>query len=103
MSQQGQRQASIRAVTGTSETYEGDWHALFDLAGIPAGHFNERLLAWINLKLTAAYTEINGAMAALAAANGAFNFSSLGTFDASTGASTAGQPIGLLLALTKAA
>ncbi len=82
MSQQGLRQASVRAVTGTSEHYEGDWHALFDLAGIPAGQFNERLLQWINLRLSAAYTFLDSAMQALADANGAFNFSSLGTFDA---------------------
>lgn len=96
MSQQGLRQASVRAVTGSAETYEGDWHRLFTLAGIPAGNadslgvyrpatFNERMLAWINLKLSAAHTEINGAMQALATYGGAFNFSSLGTFDASTG------------------
>lgn len=85
MSQQGLRQASVRAVTGTAETYEGDWHALFDQAGIPAGHYNERLLQWINLKLSAAYALLDEAMAALAAASGVFNFASLGTFDASTG------------------
>ncbi len=96
MSQQGLRQASVRAVTGSAESYEGDWHRLFTLAGIAAGvtdaggvyrplSFNERLLLWINLKLTVAYTEINGAMQALAEYGGAFNFSSLGTFDASTG------------------
>lgn len=104
MTQQGDRQASVRAVTGTAGTYEGDWEKLFDLAGIPAGDFNGRMLAWVNLKLSSAYAEINGALQALATASGAFNFSSLGTFDASTGGGggTTGQPIGLLLALTKA-
>lgn len=82
MSQQGLRQASVRAVTGTSETYEGDFHALFDLASIPNGMFNERLLRWINAKLTTSYTDVNEAMQALATANGAWNFSSMGTFDA---------------------
>jgi hypothetical protein len=84
VSQQGDRQASVRAVTGTALTYEGDWEALFDQAGIPAGPFNGRMLAWINLKLSAAHTELNGAMQALADANAAFNFSSMGTFDATT-------------------
>lgn len=102
MSQQALRQASVRAVTGTTSTYEGDWMALFDAASIPAGPFDGRMLAWINLKLTTAYIELNGAMQALADANTAFNFSSLGTFNASTGGGTAGSPIGLLLALTKA-
>lgn len=85
MSQQGLRQASVRAVTGSAETYEGDWHRLFDLAGIPAGTFDGRMLAWISLKLSVAFTELNGAMQALADYGGAFNFSSLGTFDASVG------------------
>lgn len=83
--QQGLRQASVRAVTGTTGTVEGDWEALFDAASIPAGPFNGRMLAWINLKLSKAYTEVNGALQALAEASLAINFSSLGTFDASTG------------------
>ena len=97
MSQQGLRQASVRAVTGSAESYEGDWHRLFDLASISAGSndpggiyrpidFNGRLLLWINLKLTADYTSLPEAMQALAASVGAYNFSSLGTFDASTSA-----------------
>jgi hypothetical protein len=90
-------------VTGTSLTYEGDWHALFDMESLPQDGFNGRLLRWINLKLTATFTELNGAMQALADNFGAYNFSSLGTFDASVGPpGVGGSPIGLLLALTKA-
>lgn len=88
MSQQGYRQASVRAVTGTAFTYEGDWHALFDLSSLPQDTFNGRMLRWINLKLTTSYTEINEALQALATANGAFNFSSLGAFDATPGGYT---------------
>lgn len=80
---QSARQASVRAATGTALSYEGDWLTLFDQAAIPAGMFNERLLRWINLRLSAAFTEINGAMQAFATAEGAYNFSSLGTFAAS--------------------
>lgn len=86
---QGARQASVRAVTGSAESYEGDWHRLFDLAGIAANDgFNGRLLRWINLKLSASYTNLPEAQQALATATGAYNFSSLGTFDASTSATT---------------
>jgi hypothetical protein len=62
------------------------------------------MLTWLNLKLSTSYADINAGLQALADANGAINFSSLGTFDASTsgGGGTAGSPIGLLLALTKA-
>jgi hypothetical protein len=73
----GDIQASVRAVTGTAWSYEGDWHALFDLAAIPAGDFDGRLLAWINLRLTAAYTNINDAMAAFGYANGASSFQAM--------------------------
>jgi hypothetical protein len=110
---QGARQGSIRAVTGSAESYEGDWHRLFTLAGITTGStdatgqfrpatFNERMLLWINLKLSASYTNLPEAMQALATANGAYNWSGLGTFNAAV-SSTVGSPIGLLLALTKAA
>lgn len=92
MSQQGLRQASVRAVTGTAETYEGDWHALFDQAEIPPGDFNGRMLQWVNLKLETAFGHLGEAMHALALAYGAFNFSSLGTFDASTGEGPAYSP-----------
>jgi hypothetical protein len=96
MSQQGLRQASVRAVTGTAFTYEGDWHALFDHAGIPAGQadsqgvyrpatYDERLLLWINDAMSRVFTNLPEAQQAFAAANGAYNWSSLGTFDASSG------------------
>ena len=79
MSQQGLRQASIRAITGTSGSYEGDWHALFDLDGIPGVTFNERLLAWISDRLNTEYTNLSDAMAAYAANEGADNFGAIGT------------------------
>ena len=80
MSAQSDRQAAVRAYTGTALTYEGDWLALFDQLGIsPDGGFNGRLLAWINYALGANYTEINGAMAAYAVTAGATNWSSMGT------------------------
>lgn len=82
MSNQGARQASVRAVTGTAFTYEGDWHALFDMAEIPVGTFNERMLAWINDYMGESFTELNGAMAAFAIDQGADSWNGLGTFDA---------------------
>lgn len=82
MSNQSAKQASVRAVTGTTSTYEGDWHALFDMAAIPVGSFNGRLLAWINDYLGTSYTEINGAMAAFAIDQGFSSWDSMGTFDA---------------------
>ena len=82
MSNQGLKQASIRAVTSTTNTYEGDWQELFDDHSIAAGTFNERLLLWINYKLTAAHTNLPEAQQALAVDNGFYNWDSMGTFDA---------------------
>lgn len=85
---QGLRQASVRVVTGTSNDYNGDWQALFIVAGVDVGSepdFNGAMLAWLNKKLSASYTDLEQAQNALATANGAYNWSSLGTFDASTG------------------
>lgn len=82
MSNQGKRQESVRAQTGTAFTYEGDWHALFDMAGIPVGTYNERLLAWINDYMGESFTELNGAMAAFAIDQGYSDWDSMGTFDA---------------------
>jgi len=84
MSNQSLKQASVRAVTGTESTYEGDFMALFDAAGITETTFNGALLAWINLKLSEAYTNLPGAMAALAASESAGSWNELGTFDAVT-------------------
>jgi hypothetical protein len=85
----GLRQASVRAVTGTTLDYDGDWMALFDAASIAKGNWDERFLLWLNLKLGASYTNVEAAMQAFATTLGAFNFSSIGTFSASTGGGTA--------------
>ena len=85
MSQQGLRQASIRAVTSTALTHQGDWLALFDSLEIPAGTFNERLLSYVNAKLGTTYDNVNGAMAALAADQSANEFQGMGTFTPSIG------------------
>lgn len=82
MSNQSKKQESIRAQTGTTLTYEGDWHALFTLRSIAAGTFNGRLLAYINQKLAQSYTNLPQAQQALATANSAYNWDCLGNFDA---------------------
>jgi hypothetical protein len=74
------RQTSIRAVTSTTGTYNEDWLALFTARSIGAGSYNERLLAYINNKLSTSYTDINVALQALAVNQGDDNFSSIGTF-----------------------
>lgn len=83
MSNQSLKQASIRAVTGTTGTYEEDWHALFDAQTTDEGTFNERLLSWINIKLGTAYTDLPQAQQAFADDVGVYNWDAIGTFDAS--------------------
>ena len=100
---QGLRQESVRAVTGTTLDYNGDWMALFIAAGISQTRgFNGGLLEWINLKLGTSYTSLPTAMNAFAINQGVTSWDSIGTFDAATG-STAGVPVGMLMLLTKAA
>lgn len=85
MTNQSDLQASVRALTGTAWTYEGDFEALFDGASIPKTDFNGRLLAWINQTLGAGYTEINGAKQAYASALGFYNWNALNTVDPNPG------------------
>ena len=80
MSQQSLRQASCREATETTGTYNEDWLALFTARSIPAGSFNERLLAYINGELSTSYTDINLALQAFAVDQDDDNFSSMGTF-----------------------
>jgi hypothetical protein len=80
MSNDSARQASVRAVAGTAYDYNADWHALFDSAAVSAGTFSERMLAYINTSLGASHTNVNSAMQAYAESQGAYNWSSMGTF-----------------------
>lgn len=90
---QGLRQASVRAVTGTTLDYNGDWIALFIAAGIPGSRgFNGGMLEWINLKLGTSYTSLNAAMGAFAANQGVALFDWIGTFDATTSGASSYVP-----------
>lgn len=77
MSNQSGVQAAIRASTGTAGTYTEDWHALWDDAAVAAGTFNERMLAWINGRLSSIYTNVNEAMQAYAEDQGFDAWSSM--------------------------
>ena len=78
MTNQSDKQASLRAKTGKALPYEDDWHAYWDsLAILPNGNFNERMLAWINAALVTSFTNLPSAQQAYAAAKGASNWDSL--------------------------
>jgi len=77
---QSARQESIRAVTSTTLFYNGDWHALWDGLSTPGVFFDERMLNYINTKLSASYTNVNDAMQAFAEDQGYNSWNSMGTF-----------------------
>lgn len=79
---QGLQQASVRLVTGTASNLNGDWMALFAHAGITQTNFDGALLAWINQKLSTAYTNLPRAMQAFAVNQGFLNWTQMGTFNA---------------------
>lgn len=66
MPNQSDLHQTIRASTSTTLDYNGDWHKLFDNAGIAAGPYNGRLLDWINAQLVTNYTNLPQAMNAFA-------------------------------------
>jgi hypothetical protein len=70
LSNQGLLQESIRGVTSTTYPMNGDWLALFALSNITTGTWDERCLQWINLELTASYTNLADAQHAYALAQG---------------------------------
>lgn len=82
---QGLRQQSVRDLTGTALDYNSDWSALFDDAGIAAGPWNGRLLAWINNTLGTSYAGLPAAQQAFAVSRGYANWSSMGDFLAGSG------------------
>ena len=63
--------------------YEGLWHALWNDQSIDGTNYDERLLNWINGKLTTSYTNLPKAMQAFAEDAGFYNWDSMTTFDAS--------------------
>lgn len=81
MTQQGLRQKTVRALTGRALTYVGDWHALFDQEGIPAGTYEGRQLRWLNQVMGTSYDDIREARQVFAEQNGAFNWQSMGEFE----------------------
>lgn len=79
--QSGRHAALLTALGAGYETFthDGAWHAYWDTQAIPAGTYDERMLAWINVKLSTSYTNLPRAMQALAEAGSFFNFSSMTT------------------------
>ena len=79
--QQGARQASAQAVATTTLTHNGDLRAMFQAeATIAAGMtYNGAFIKWLQARLISSADNLPGLMQACAEAEGAHNWSSLGT------------------------
>ena len=76
---QGDVQASLRTKSTKSLDSSSDWAAVFDAAGIAAGPWNGRCIAYINAHLSTSYTNLPQAQNAFAVAKGYTNWSSMST------------------------
>lgn len=79
---QALRQFSVRDATSLVNHYNEDWHALFDLEGIPTGTLDERMLQWINIRLSSNYTSLQSAKTAFAQAEGYNYYDEIALFSA---------------------
>jgi hypothetical protein len=78
MTNQGELQGAIRALTGTANTYNGDWHALFDDYGITSGNeYNGRLVEWLQEQLLSSSTNLGDLMQQYATMLGYYNWNSI--------------------------
>lgn len=94
------RQIAVRSNTSTTYDHNSDWHALFTSAGIAAGPWNARMIAWVNATLSTSYTNLNDAMNAFAIGKGYESFADMNDFTLAATPIVAGNPMGLLLAIT---
>ena len=83
MTNQGELQESIRELTNTTNDYNGDWHALFDLEGIASGDFNGRLILWLQSKTGSSDTNLNGLKQLYAKQGGFYNWNSINSIGVS--------------------
>ena len=74
---QENRQQDLRDQTSSAHNTSGDWHAYWDNQAIAAGNWTGRMLAWINSALGTSYTNVNGAMHALAIDRGEAQYHSI--------------------------
>lgn len=95
MTNQSDRQASVRATTGTTLTLNGDWIALFDAVGAAAGTFNERMIDYARIKTGTTYSNINEGMDAIAVSEGYDRWDSMATFTPGAGGAAPGQNVDL--------
>ena len=82
---QENRQQDLRDETSSAHNTSGDWHAYWDAQAIAAGNWTGRMLAWINSALGTSYTNVNGAMHALAVNRGEGQYHSINDLEIAGG------------------
>jgi len=80
MTNQGKRQASFRAIAGSSSTYNGDALAAFAADGVTETEFNGAFVAWLQQVIPSTGTNLNGLKAEYAALYGVTSWNELGHF-----------------------
>ena len=81
MTNQGDRHASFRALSGTTGTYNDDSYAAFIAGGATVGNtYNGAMIEWLQSVTGSSDTEINGLKQLFAEQQGASSWSELGTF-----------------------
>lgn len=68
--QEGRVIALRTATSATTGTHEQNWFEVMAADAVTTGTYNERLLAWINAKLSASHASLPAAQAAYAAQYG---------------------------------
>lgn len=71
---------SIRTITSTTGTYNEDWIAAFDDDSVAAGTFNERMIGWLQNRLTSSNENLPDLQAEFAIDKGADSWDQLGAF-----------------------
>ena len=77
MSNQGFKQEWVRAKTGTSLAYEGDWHTLWRNQHVWGNKWNERFLTWLNWEMGTSHTNLVEAQTEYANRLGFINWDSI--------------------------
>lgn len=81
MSNQGDRQASFRAISGKELDYNGDAIAACLAQGATLSNFEGAMIQWLQIRTGSSLDDLNGLLYTFAAQNGAGSWHELGSFN----------------------
>jgi len=76
---QGQKQASFRAISGKALDFNGDFIAAAEAEGITGGTYNEIMIKWLQFRLSSSETNLPALQQAFADSLGVYNWNSITT------------------------